>query len=235
MPWVFDQLILPLGAVVLEVGCGPGLLWEKNAARLEPSWRVWLSDLSSGMLTAAKERLKGAPIRGYASLDAQALPFPDATFDAVIANHMLYHVPGVGRCLHEVRRVLRPGGKLYAGTNGPRHLREIAGLVSLAKSERGRQTVHAFRGSIARFDLATGPRQLASFFPQVETRRYHDSLNVTDAEAIVLYVQSSTILRVTGPALERLRQLANKEIRRRGSFTVSKDVGLLIAAKVDGA
>jgi ubiquinone/menaquinone biosynthesis C-methylase UbiE len=46
----------------------------------------------------------------FAQADAQALPFRDASFDAVIANHMLYHVPDISRSLGEVRRVLKPSG-----------------------------------------------------------------------------------------------------------------------------
>jgi SAM-dependent methyltransferase len=232
---VFDQLALPHGAELLEVGCGPGLLWEQNAGRLESGWRVWLSDLSLGMLVEARKRIKASPIRGYVSLDGQALPLTDERFDAAIANHMLYHVPEIGDCLRELRRVLRAGGKLYAATNGPRHLQEIAGLVSVAKSEERGETALAFRGSVARFDLETAPEQVASLFSRVEVRRYPDSLNVTDAEPVVRYVQSSSILAVTGPALERLRRLLNDEIRAHGSFTVSKDVGLLIGTREDGA
>jgi SAM-dependent methyltransferase len=211
------------------------LLWEHNAGRPEGAWRVWLSDLSSGMLVEARRRIKASRIQGYVSLDAQTLPFPDERFDAAIANHMLYHVPEIGDCLRELRRILRPGGRLYAATNGPRHLQEIARLVSIAKSEARSETVQAFRGSVARFDLDTGLQQVASLFSHVEVRRYPDSLRVTDIEAVVRYVQSSSILAVTGLALERLRQLLADEIRSHGYLAVSKEVGLIMGSRKDGA
>jgi ubiquinone/menaquinone biosynthesis C-methylase UbiE len=58
-------------------------------------------------------------------MDVQALDLPDAAFDAVVANWMLYHVPDRPRALAEIRRVLRPGGTLFSATNGDAHVREI--------------------------------------------------------------------------------------------------------------
>ena len=112
--WVFDHLQLPGRARVLEIGCGPGLFWQKNASRRPASWDVTLTDLSPGMLADARRALAspGATHR-YATADARHLPWPDAQFDTVIANHMLYHVPDRPRALAEIRRVLRPGGRLY--------------------------------------------------------------------------------------------------------------------------
>jgi ubiquinone/menaquinone biosynthesis C-methylase UbiE len=68
--------------------------------------------------------------------DIQALPFADGEFDAVVANFMLYHVPDVQRGLAEVARVLRPGGRLVAATNGVRQLGELWDLVGRDLSER---------------------------------------------------------------------------------------------------
>lgn len=66
----------------------------------------------------------------FAQADAQALPFRDASFDAVIANHMLYHVPDIPRALGEVRRVLKPSGFCYAATMGVANMREVDELAA---------------------------------------------------------------------------------------------------------
>jgi hypothetical protein len=58
---------------------------------------------------------------------------------------------------------------------------------------------------------------------------------VTDVDAIVRYVQSSPTLRVSGPALRKLRRLLRDEVRSRGAILITKDPGLLIASKPDGA
>ena len=61
------------------------------------------------MLVSVQQHLAAQlPVADYAVLDLQALPFPEACFDAVIANHMLYHVPDRPRALAEVQRVLKP-------------------------------------------------------------------------------------------------------------------------------
>jgi ubiquinone/menaquinone biosynthesis C-methylase UbiE len=125
--WVFDVLVkLPENARILELGCGNGLLWKENASRIPAGWNITLSDFSSGMLDAAWRNLV---VTGHAfqfkEIDAQSIPYEDETFDAVIANHMLYHVPDRPKGIAEIRRVLKPGGCLFATTVGKDHMQEM--------------------------------------------------------------------------------------------------------------
>ena len=64
------------------------------ASRIPAGWSITLSDFSPGMLDAAWRNLvvTGRAFQ-FKEIDAQSIPFEDETFDAVIANHMLYHVP----------------------------------------------------------------------------------------------------------------------------------------------
>ena len=90
--WVFDRLEIPADANVLEIGCGTGGLWLGNADRVPAGWRITLSDLSEGMLAEARERLAAAGLAfDFTEANVQSLPFGDDRFDAIIANHMLYH------------------------------------------------------------------------------------------------------------------------------------------------
>ena len=75
------------------------------------------------------------PAFTFAVLDAQALTYPAGAFDAVIANHMLYHVADKARAFAELRRVLVPGGRLYAATNGTDHMRELRALSRRASRQ----------------------------------------------------------------------------------------------------
>ena len=108
------------------MGCGPGWLWEQARADLPDDAVVTLTDLSSGMLREALTRVSPHfdELHG-AAVDAGRLPFVDASFDVVLANHMLYHVPEPVRAVRELARVLRRSGTLVAATNGPAHLREV--------------------------------------------------------------------------------------------------------------
>ena len=107
--WVFEQFALPSRCDVLELGCGPGDLWLKNSHRIPLGWNITLSDFSPGMVEAAQVRLPGSDHSlVFAVFDAQGVPFAAESFDGVIANHMLYHVPNVQKALSEIRRVLRP-------------------------------------------------------------------------------------------------------------------------------
>lgn len=128
--WLFDHVDPREHAQVLEVGCGPGWLWRKNHLRVPPSWQITVSDFSPGMITEAQHRLPECGLKAsHCVCDAQALPFPEDSFDVLFANHMLYHVPDLHRALAEFRRVLREDGELYAATNGRAHLHQIDVLL----------------------------------------------------------------------------------------------------------
>ena len=60
----------------------------------------------------------------FRQVDIQDIPYPDDSFDVVIANMMLYHVPDLRKGLTEVRRVLKPGGSFYCATTGTHGIAE---------------------------------------------------------------------------------------------------------------
>ena len=122
------QLDWPQGGDLLEVGCGSGLLWA-NIASMLPDLHLTLTDISEGMLDAARQAV--APFENLDLVedrmcDAQELPFDDDWFDVVVANHMLYHVPDRPRAIGELAHVVRPDGVLMTATNGPRHLEQVS-------------------------------------------------------------------------------------------------------------
>lgn len=235
--WMFDQIDLPPVARLIELGCGPGNLWTRNMQRIPEGWDVTLTDFSPGMLAEAERNLRdsGRSFR-YELVDAQDMPYVDGSFDAVIANFMLYHLPDRQRAFSQIARVLNPGGHLYAMTNGRTHLQRLRELVEiLAPPAERRDTPETAADT---FGLETGSGQLAPWFSEVELRRFEDSLVVTQAEPLVAYVLS------TNRAHEILSGLPKDEIDRRvldlgaalereiaecGAIRITKDPGLFIA------
>jgi ubiquinone/menaquinone biosynthesis C-methylase UbiE len=224
--WVFDTLLrLPENARILELGCGHGLLWKENIDRIPAGWNITLSDLSPGMLDAAWRNLvvTGRAFQ-FKEIDAQSIPFEDETFDAVLANHMLYHVPDRPRAIAEIKRVLKPGGRLIATTVGGNHLKELAVWF--------REVNDAFISFGNPFTLENGQQQLKEFFSQVTASRISDNLHVTEIEPVLAYIRSS--MHATEIAEEKLMLLKlelEKELAEKGMIYISKDSGLFEAIK----
>ena len=233
MRWVFDQLDLPPEARVLEVGCGSGKLWAENADRIPPGWRVTLTDLSPGMVAEARGACAGAGrAAGGAAADAQALPFAAAAFDAVIANHMLYHVPDRPRALAELRRVLRPGGRLVATTIGAGHMRELDTL--LQRFDPMMPALWEPTAGGPSFELETGAAQLAPYFTAIEQRVQPNGLLVPDVEPIVAYIVSGRRAAWVGAHLDALRRFVAAELAAHGPLQVTKESGMFLARRAAG-
>jgi SAM-dependent methyltransferase len=107
---------------VIEVGGGEGELALRIVDELGSE--LTFLDQSERMVEIARGKGIDAQVG-----DAQTLRFPDESFDCAVAAWMLYHLPDVPLALSELARVLRPGGRLVAVTNGREHLRELKDLA----------------------------------------------------------------------------------------------------------
>jgi SAM-dependent methyltransferase len=158
---------------VLEVGCG----WGEFAARVRDELGAILVavDLSPRMVGLARERGLDARVG-----DVQELPFRNGAFDCAVANWMLYHVPDIHRGLSEIARVLRPGGRLVAATNGGRHLDELWRLVGRDKRSEQRH-----------FFSEDGEELLRRHFADVSRTDLESPVSFPDSDAVRGYVSSS--------------------------------------------
>lgn len=223
--WVFGQIKLAPGVRVLELGCGNAALWQENRDRLPSDCAITLSDFSSGMLQTAREQLGQLAARfDWEIIDAQAIGHATGTFDVVIANHMLYHVPDRDRAISEIQRVLRDGGTLYAATNGAAHMRELDDLLSAVAPEVQRDDTRSH------FTLENGAQQLGRSFATVTVTPYPDALDVPIAEPLIEYILSTAAAELLDEQkLAQIRAAIDGEITAHGSFRISKSVGLFTA------
>ena len=228
--WLFDRLALAPGERVLEIGCGTGNLWRENAARVPEGVALVLADLSTGMLGEARARLAGLPLSlELREADAQALPFAEGSFDLVIANHMLYHVPDRARALAEVRRVLRRGGRFVASTNHWAHLIELRELLTRF---RVAGSLLPPRRDSDGFDLETATEEISSVLDVLGVERRRSALEIRAVEPLIAYVRSMADDSLAdSPALDELRAHVERQIALTGSFHVGISAGVVQARK----
>jgi SAM-dependent methyltransferase len=232
--WVahlFDHFVpLPRRGRVLDAGCGPGPYVRAARIRLGPDGVLVGLDLNAGRLRAI------APTDAAALVgDVAALPFPDCTFDVVLAMHMLYHVPNLPDAVRELRRVLRPGGVLYALTNSEHAQTELAALYR--RHGGGEQAM-----ADARFSNESGVDVLHVAFADrdVQLIEHRDSaLVVTEAACIVDEFERLRYALEAGlqpgttweGLLAGVWQNATETIARDGAFHISENHGLFICRR----
>ena len=116
-PWagvLLGELAVEAGEAVLDVACGPGTVTRLSAARSGPTGRVTGCDLSPAMLAIARSRkpiADGAPI-DYVEAPADRLPVADENFDVATCQQGVQFFPDRLAALAEMRRTLRPGGRI---------------------------------------------------------------------------------------------------------------------------
>ena len=102
------------GERILDAGCGTGVNLESMLQNGADPVGI---DFSSGMLSVARRRLPGVPL--FVADLQQSFPFVDASFDAALCTLVGEHLADIGGVLVELRRVLRPGGRLVFSVYHP--------------------------------------------------------------------------------------------------------------------
>lgn len=237
MEWVYEHLNLQPGETVLELGCGTGLLWMERTHLLPEGLRLILTDRSEEMLEQTRknllpyeEELKNRQIHiQYQIMDANTLELPAASYDRIIANHMLYHVERRDTCLAAIARALKPDGTFYCSTVGDTHMQELHRLVIAFDS----RLEMPFQNLTGDFHLENATPQLTRHFSHVERQDQDNDLIVDDAQAIYDYIYSfpgnaSLILEQRG---EELLEMIQDKLNREGAMFIHKSTGMFICRK----
>lgn len=142
-PKVADAARLAPGQRVLDVACGTGILAREARARTAPSGYIVGIDPDAGMLAVAEEL---APDIDWRQGTAEALPFPDGSFDAVVSQFGLMFFADRLGALREMLRVLRPGGRLVIAVwDSLEHTPAYAAEVDLLERRAGAAAADAVR------------------------------------------------------------------------------------------
>lgn len=186
-PWIFDLCQIQAGQKILELGCGNGAFWTENISRIPEHAEIILSDISDGMLRDAKRTIGTQHSQfSYQVLDCHQIPFPDHSFDLVIANHLLFYCENISAVCREIHRILKPGGLFLASTYGTHHMIEISQLVQEFDS---RITLSAEK-LYDKFGLENGAELLSPYFDTVTCRTYEDFIELDHAELLIEYILS---------------------------------------------
>lgn len=224
--WQRDKVDLPALALaelaevtgtVLDAGCGLGTYVDRIRAE-RPDLRVLPLDLSAGM---------GPEVVG----DVQRLPLADASVDAALAMHMLYHVPDIPTAVRELRRVVRPGGVLLASTNGIDDKLEVGRLLSSAVADVSGAAWAPEEDD--RFTLDDGDL-LRGAWADVRVQVFDRETVVPEVEPVVAFVDSMRGLTEAGlpvgvtweAVVARVRARVAAEVEARGAWRMTNQVGL---------
>ncbi|MEH2531744.1 SAM-dependent methyltransferase [Bradyrhizobium sp. AZCC 1588] len=142
-PMVADAARIERGDRVLDIACGTGVLAREAARRTESSNRVVGLDPNAGMLAVARELAPGIDWRDGA---AEALPFPDRTFDVVVCQFGLMFFSDRDKAVREMLRVMVPGGRCAVAVwDVIEHASAFAALVDLLDRVAGKPAGDALR------------------------------------------------------------------------------------------
>lgn len=218
--WILEQYRFFPGCRILELGCGTGDLWESHTDLLPASSELILSDFSQGMVTEVQKKFAACPHISCQKIDIANIPFPNCSFDWVIANMMLYHVPNLEGALAEAARVLKPGGHFAAATYGEHGIADYLEehLHAYGFSQKVNNT----------FTLQNGNVLLSRRFRTVERCVYPDALEVTETKDLVDYILSMTSM--TNLSLDRAALFAYFEAQKNecGVIRIPKEYGMFL-------
>ncbi|MFE4539557.1 class I SAM-dependent methyltransferase [Streptomyces scopuliridis] len=228
LPGIVAEQLRDVRGRVVDVGCGNG----KFIRRLHED----RPDLALLGLDIAPGILAGVPGR-VAVADTTRLPLATANTDAILALHMLYHVPDIPQALREMSRVLTRDGLVIASTNSDRDKAELDDLWQRAAGDvLGTERGPARISLSARFSLEKAPAFLGEVFSRVETIELPGTITVRDAEPVIAHMasyrawadQHDVPFEAT---IERARTVLVDHIARYGAFAVTCLGGILVCRR----
>lgn len=222
--WLFEKIDFSRINRLLELGCGNGKLWQENKMDLR-NREIFLSDISDGMIDEVRNKL-GSDFNCIVA-NAEKIPFKDAYFDAILANHVLFYLNDLNLGLKEISRVLKCDGIFYCSTYGKEHMKEITEIVQNfdARINLSNHSLYDI------FGLENGEAILKHYFSNVERMDYQDSLEITESKPLIDYIMSchGNQNEILGPILFEFKEYIESILKSEGKIIVTKQAGMFKA------
>ena len=186
---------------------------------------VTLSDRSEGMLRDARRKVGPEDPRfSFQVFDASRIPFPDDSFDLVIANHVLFYCEDIPAVSCEIARVLKKDGLFVCSTYGSAHMQEITRFVQQFDERISLSAEHLYD----RFGRENGASVLSESFPEITWQSYEDHLMVTEPEPLIAYILSCHGNQ-NQYILDRYKDFHAMAVRQtKKGFYITKDAGAFL-------
>lgn len=224
------------GQSILDVGCGTGKLLLKVAQQYPRSQCIGL-DISEGMFARAQKQAAQYELSNvvFQKGDVQNIEFPNASFDRVVAMHMLYHASDIEKALFEIFRVVKSKGMVIATANSMHSRKKLRDLKALAAHEMGRDV---FSDPNRRFNIENGPQLFKEHTPHVHLKRFDSVLRLKEQEPYMEYFDSLRSFWQPMPtdeewkkAMLAVKKEVEAEINSTGEFTDTVGFGVIIGLK----
>jgi 2-polyprenyl-3-methyl-5-hydroxy-6-metoxy-1,4-benzoquinol methylase len=229
LPWVLDHLDPQPGQRVVDVGCGPGIYHPLLADR---GVNIVAVDASYGMVSEVKTQAQTDDLPVVAAqARAEQLPLADGCCERAMANHMLYHVPDQLAALRELRRILKPGGRVVLATNAADAYQRLTEIhVAAAREACFTPSTQSLTERFSLDHLAL----VQQVFPGAQVAVRADALLFPDVDAALRYYATAKIDQIQdapadGSHRQKLLPIAARHIHaiieREGIFRVPKNAG----------
>ncbi|WP_392486814.1 class I SAM-dependent methyltransferase [Haloimpatiens sp. FM7315] len=223
--WLYKQYEFTKMCSILELGSGKGDLWKNHISDIVPEFKLVLSDFSDGMVEYLRNEYDKFPV-DIKKIDIQDIPYDNDTFDIIIANSMLYHIPNIDKALCEVYRVLKKGGKFYTATFGENGLTKF-----IFDTLKELQLVNENKTNVS-FTLQNGYEQLRMHFANVQCREYYDRMEISESKDLVEYIYSMTSMEGLSESQKTtMIDFYEKKKNAAGIIEIPKEYGMFIGVK----
>ncbi len=236
--WTLETIDWAGDEVILDIGAGRGSHYA-CLMREQPAVTYFALDLSPNLLRrhpcAADHLTLG---------DAMRLPYSDDSFDIVMANHVLYHLADIEAGLEEIKRVLKPGGRVLAATDSLQSLPELQVLIrrAIVLLSKNGAMVNPPASPCEAFALENGTRMLARHFYAVVRHDLPCQLIFDDVDPALAYLDSMRDLRQGGlpddvswdDMMLIMRQQLTQLLQVMGTLEFNLTMGALVASDCGG-